>query len=220
VADLNPSWWPAGLNRWGLDSRNPLLPQVVSSLAQLAFILGGPIILLVMIEVWPPLVSDQTVYATGLGAMLAFFLLSFAVVPGRSLPPKLPRIMRIMYRLGLALAATGWLLGVGGIVNGCGTPVAQRDVPVVAKHETLQRDPGRRTLYVSLRPWPGSREVLDWGARRRVYDALEVPITGIHTPRSQLEAMPQSATARLVIGHGRLGLEWIKAVRTTSPAEP
>jgi len=208
----NTSSWPKGLNRWGFDPRKPLAPQVASAAAQMVFILGGPAVALFMIARYRPLIADQTLYVSGLSFIAIGFLASLAVPLNRKELSRLPATSRFLYRVSLGFAFTAWVFGLGGIANGFGTPIFVRDVPVVAKHETLERDPARRTHYVSARPWPGSRQVQDINAPLSVYDSLQVPTTTIHTSSAELQAMPHAAKLRLVLGKGRLGLDWLKTV--------
>ena len=83
---------------------------------------------------------------------------------------------------------------------------------VVAKHTTRHSDPARRTYYVAMRAWPPSRTVVELGAPRDVYDRLSVPLVAIDTPQADLDAMPDAGHVRLVLGEGRLGLEWLKSI--------
>ena len=53
---------------------------------------------------------------------------------------------------------------------------------------------------------------MELGAPREVYDRIHVPITAISTQQQELEAMRDSGHVRLVVGEGRLGLEWLKSI--------
>ena len=197
---------------FALDPNKPAAPQIAWAVAQVAYILTGPILGLVTINRYPPLVMDNTIYGVGLGGIAVAFLLSFPLIPDRKLPRGMPLAQKLAFRAGWGLCTTFWLLGVGGIANGYGTPVRDRDVPAVAKHETRERDPARRTHYVSIRAWPGERRIVDLDAPADVYAALEVPVTAIDTPQAELQAMPDAARVRLSVGEGRLGLPWLKGV--------
>jgi hypothetical protein len=83
----------------------------------------------------------------------------------------------------------------------------------VAKHSTRDRDPAKRTYYVAIRAWPPSRTVVELGAPRSVYDRLEVPVIAIDTPQQELDGMPDRAIVRLIVGRGRLGLQWLKEIK-------
>jgi hypothetical protein len=168
--------------------------------------------MLFMIRRYLPLVEDWMLATVALACLLSIFLVSFLLVPGRNLPPKLPVPMRLMYRLGLGLCGTGWVIGLGGVANGYNTPIFVRDVPVVAKHESLERDRTRRSHSLLVRPWSGSRRVQDIDVSIPLYDALAVPVSRTRASYATLEAMPDSAQIRLVLGQGRLGLDWIKSV--------
>jgi hypothetical protein len=63
-----------------------------------------------------------------------------------------------------------------------------------------------------MRAWPPSRTVVELNTPRYVYDRLSVPITAIDTPQEQLAAMADSSSVRLIVGQGRLGLEWLKGI--------
>ena len=212
------SSWAKGLNRWGFDPKKRLGPQIASAAAQMVFILGGPAVALFMIGRYRPLIADQTLYVSGLSLIAIGFLASLAVPLNRKELSRLPATSRFLYRVSLGFAFTAWVFGLGGLANGYGTPIFVRDVPVVAKHETVERDPARRTHYVSTRPWPGSRQVQDIDAPVSIYDSLQVPITTIHTSRAALQAMPDAARIRLVLGKGRLGLDRLKRVELPDSA--
>jgi hypothetical protein len=49
-------------------------------------------------------------------------------------------------------------------------------------------------------------------ASREVYGQLAVPRTDLDTSECDLEAMPDSGVVRLIVGEGRLGLEWLKSI--------
>jgi hypothetical protein len=108
------------------------------------------------------------------------------------------------------------LLGLFGIANGYDTPLISRDVAVVAKHTTRHNDPAKRTYYVAVRAWPSSPAVVELGVPRDTYDRLHVPLTGIHTPQGDLDAMPDSGFVRLIVGEGRLGLQWFKGIEVVA----
>jgi hypothetical protein len=50
-------------------------------------------------------------------------------------------------------------------------------------------------------------------ASREVYGQLAVPRTDLDTSECDLEAMPDSGVVRLIVGEGRLGLEWLKSIK-------
>jgi hypothetical protein len=196
----------------GIDPRKPLGPQIASAVGQIAFILGGPAIGLVTIRHYPFLIRDRTIYIGGLTGIAAFALASVAVVKTSSLPAGLPTPMRYMFRLGLGLAATFWLLGITGIVNGYGTRVINRPVVVVGKRQTRQRDPSRRAYYLAVRAWPPLPTVVELDGPAAVYEKVDVPLIALDTPQSQLDAMPDSGAVSLAVGQGRLGLEWLSGI--------
>jgi hypothetical protein len=206
-------WWrPGGRNPFALDPDKPALQQIGGNIAAVGFIVGGPVLGLVTIRQYPPLVMDTTLYTVGLASIAALFLASFALIPERMMPRGLPLPQRLAARAGWGLCGALMLLGLGGLANGYGTALFTRDAPAVAKHETLERDPARRTHYVSIRAWPGSRKVVDLGAPLEVYAQLALPITPVRTPNAALQAMPDAATIRLTLGKGRLGADWLKTI--------
>jgi hypothetical protein len=200
------------LNRLGFDPNKPMGPQVAAAAAQLVFIIGGPLVALVTINDYPFLIQDRTLYVGGLSSIALFSLATFPLFGAESLPKGLSLLNALMFRAGCGLAMTGWLLGIGGIANGFGAPLFCREVPVVGKRHTLQHDPSNRAYYLAVRAWPHSSAVVELDAPRTVYDRLDVPITDMHTPQSDLEAMPDLGTVRLILGKGRLGLDWLKQI--------
>jgi hypothetical protein len=198
--------------RLGIDPRKPLAPQIASAVAQIAFILGGPAIGLVTIRYYPFLIRDRTIYIGGLTGVTVFALASVAIVRKTSLPPGMPPPMRLMFRLSLGMAATFWLLGISGIVNGYGMRVMNRQVMVVGKRQTRQHDPSRRAHYLAVRAWPSSPTVVELESPVAVYEQLDVPVIDVDTPQSRLDAMPDTGTVSLAVGQGRLGLEWMSGI--------
>jgi hypothetical protein len=206
-------WWrPEGRSPFALDPTKPRVPQIASIVGQSLIIFGGPAIGLVTIKYYPFLIQDRTLYIGGLASIVFWFLTSFVTFGSKAFPSGMPQVLRLQFRAGYGLCMTGMLLGLTGIANGYNTPLINRDVAVVSKHTTRHRDPGNRTYYVAMRAWPPSRRVVEIGAPREVYDRLHVPLTAIGTPGQELDAMPDSGYVRLIVGEGRLGLEWLKRV--------
>ncbi|MGE5242858.1 MAG: hypothetical protein ACM3SQ_01340 [Betaproteobacteria bacterium] len=206
-------WWrPEGFNRFGFDPTKPLGPQVAWAVAQVAVILGGPILAVEAIGRYPFLVRDRTIYAGGLASAAVFFVVSFAVFRKKSLPKNIPLLSALMFRAGWSLAMTGWMLGLGLVINGYGTPLVGREAAVVGKRHTLDRDPSHRTYYLVVRAWQPSRLVVEVDAPRELYDELDVPVVPVDAPAAVLERMPDAAVVRLLVGKGRLGLEWLERV--------
>jgi hypothetical protein len=166
----------------------------------------------VTIKYYPFLIEDRTLYIAGLASIAFWFLASFAMFGSESFPRGMPQFLKLQFRAGFGLCMTGLLLGLFGIANGYDTPLISRDVAGVAKHTTRHSDPARRTYYVAMRAWPQSRTVVELGAPREVYDRLSVPLVAIDTPQAELVAMPDAGHVRLVLGEGRLGLEWLKSI--------
>lgn len=116
----------------------------------------------------------------------------------------MPQFLKLQFRAGYGLCMTFLLVGLFGIVNGYDTPLISRDVAVVAK--------ANRNNYVNMRAWPPSPAVVKLMASREVYGLLAVPRIDLDTPERDLEAMPDSGAVRLIVGEGRLGVEWLKAI--------
>jgi hypothetical protein len=206
-------WWrPEGRSPFALDPAKPRRPQIISAFWQSLIIFGGPLIGLLAIKHYPFLIMDRTIYVGGLTSIVFWFLASFVVWGNDDFPRGMPQQLKLVFRAGFGLCMSFLLLGLVGIANGYNTPVIARDVAVVAKHPTRQSDPAKRTYYVAMRAWPSSRTVVELGAPRYVYDRLRVPVTAIDTPQKDLEAMADSGSVRLIVGQGRLGVEWLKGI--------
>ena len=213
MSNVQEVWWrPGGRSPFALDPTKPRLPQTGSMVGQFLIIFGGPAIGLVTIKYDPFLIEDRAIYIGGLASIVFWFLASFAMFGNESFPRGMPQFLKLQFRAGFGLCMTGLLLGLFGIANGYDTPLISRDVAVVAKHTTRHSDPARRTYYVAMRAWPPSRTVVELGALREVYDRLPVPLVAIGTPQADLDAMPDAGDVRLVLGQGRLGLEWLKSI--------
>jgi hypothetical protein len=178
-------------------------------------IFGGPAIGLVTINHYPFLIEDRTLYGVGLASIVFGFLASFAIFGKKYFPKGMPPLLKLPFRAGFGLCVSFLLLGAAGIVNGYGMPLVSRDVAVVSKHTTRHSDPTHRTYYLAIRAWPPSAAIVELGTPRDVYDRVDVPLTAIGMPQQDLEAMRDSAHVRLVVGEGRLGLEWLKSIEPT-----
>jgi hypothetical protein len=215
-ADGQQLWWNSRVqnlrNLFGLDASKPFWPQIVSLIWQFGIIFGGPLLGLVTINHYPFLIQDRTLYIVGLSSIVFWFLASFVIPHWSGFPRGTPAITKLQFRAGLGLCMTGLVLGVVGIANGYGSPLVSRDVPVVAKRETLERDASRRTYYLAIRAWPDSRTVVELGAPRAVYDQLAVPLAAFETPQRVLDAMADAGYVKLTVGKGRFGLEWLKQI--------
>jgi hypothetical protein len=191
------------------------MQRVVHAIFQLAVLFGGPALGIVAIDHYPFLVSDRTLYVIGISCGLLFFLLTFPLFRRDDFLRKLPIVLRAAFRVGWGVASTFFLIGVVGIANGYGTPSDARRVAVVAKRETLQQDPARRAYYLAVRPWPGARTVVELEASKSTYDRLSVPLDVVDSPQKALSAMPDAGEVILIVGKGRLGLEWLKGIGPT-----
>ena len=196
---------------FGIGSREPRSRKIKTVLLWMAPFLCGLPLGLVFLDYFPFLTTDRTFYLVAGSSLCFFFLLSFVALRYDPDLSKFPLFFRIAARFGWALGSTFFLWGLIGIVSGLGTPQESRVVPVVAKHPTLQRDPASRT-YIAVRPWLGSHTVVELLAPRSTYDRLLVPVDAIDTPQTVLDEMPDTAQAILIVGRGRLGLEWLKSI--------
>jgi hypothetical protein len=213
MSNAQEVWWrPGGRSPFALDPAKPRLPQIVSAIGQSLIIFGGPLIGLFAINRYPFLIMDRTIYIGGATGIVFWFLASFAIYGDKDFPRGMPQFLKLQFRAGYGLCMTFLLLGLFGIANGYGMPTISRDVAVVAKHPTRHSDPARRTYYVAMRAWPSSRAVVELNTPRDVYDRLRVPLTAIDTPQEELDAMADSGSVRLIVGQGRLGVEWLKGI--------
>ena len=213
MAAAQEVWWrPGGRSPFALDPTKPRWPQIVSIVGQCSIIFGGPALGLVTIKYYPFLIQDHAIYIGGITSTIFWFIASFAIFGDKSFPRGMPQLLKLQFRAGYGLCMTGLLLGLSGIANGYDTPLVSRDVAVVSKHTTRHSDPARRTYYVALRAWRPSRTVVELSAPRDVYDRLAVPVTAIGTSQEELTAMPDNGAARLTVGEGRFGLEWLKQI--------
>jgi hypothetical protein len=197
---------------FGLGSREPGSRKIKTVLLLMTPLLCGPPLGMVFAAYYPFLTRDRTFYLVAGSSVCFFFLFSFAALRHDPDLSKFPLFFQIAARFGWALASTAFLWGLIGVVNGLGTPQESRVVPVVARHPTLQRDPARRTYYIAVRPWRGSRTVVELEAPRSTYDRLLVQVDAIDTPQTVLDDMPDTGQAILIVGKGRLGLEWLKSI--------
>jgi len=197
---------------FSLDPSKPKNPQILAVILQFLVILGGPALGLAAIKFYPFLVQDRTWDIGGVASILILFLTSFLYFKDNDFPAEVPALLRLLFRMGWGLALTFLLVGVVGIANGYGTKLTNREVEVVSKHQSRERETSRRTNYLSVRAWSKSRAVVDLEVSREIYERLDVPLTPIHSPQEMLDEMPVAGHVRLVVGEGRLGLEWFKRV--------
>jgi hypothetical protein len=167
---------------------------------------------LIGISHFPALVTDATIYGLGLGSISVLFLASFVLIPARSLPKGIPLGAALMFRAGWSLCATFLWVGAGLILNGYDTPPISRDVAVVGKRESLERDPTHRQYSLEVRAWPSSRFVTEVDTTRQVFEAASVPVVAVDTSEAMLLTMRDAGTASLTVGRGRLGLDWVQKI--------
>lgn len=196
----------------GLNAREPKSRQIVTILLWTVPLICGPALGLVFDAHYPFLVQDRTLYIGAAISVFFLFLFSFVALRRDRSLPRFPMPLRIVARLGWAIGSTSLVWGLIGIVNGAGMPVQSRQVSAVVKHHTLQRDPAQRTYYIAVRPWKGSRTVVELPGPRATYDQLPVPVNAIDTPLKVLDVMPDAGRVTLVVGKGRFGLEWLRSI--------
>ena len=157
-------------------------------------------------------------YCGAICSIFFFFLSSFVVFRHDHSLYRFSLISRTLFRFGWGLSSAAFVWGIIGIANGLGTPLESRCVAVVAKHQTLQRNPANRTYYLAVRPWRESKAVVELECSRTTYDQLPVPINAIDTAQKVLSEMPGTDQVILTVGKGRFGLEWLKSIEP--PAKP
>lgn len=65
------------------------------------------------------------------------------------------------------------------------------------------------------------RRVIELPGPRAIYDRLSVPVDVIDTPQAVLDNMPDTGLVTLVVGKGRLGLEWLRSIQPLGkPIDP
>src|SRR5689334_6838288 len=213
MSEVQEVWWrPGGRSPFALDPSKPRWPQIRSAIGLSFIIFGGPLLGLFAINHYPFLILERSIYIGGAAGIVFWFLASFAIFGDQDFPRGMPQFLKLQFRAGYGLCMTFLLVGLFGIVNGYDTPLISRNVAVVAKHTTRHTDPAKRSYYVAVRAWAPSSAVVGLGAPRSVYDQLNVPRSDIDSPQEQLEAMPDSGVVRLIVGEGRLGLEWLKSI--------
>jgi hypothetical protein len=212
VANEYPWWRPGGRSPFSFDPDQPLWPQILSATAQATVIFGGPVVGLIGISRFPALVTDATIYGLGLGSIFVLFLASFVLIPARSLPKGIPLGAALMFLAVWSLSATFLWLGAGLILNGYDTLLISRDVAVVGKRESLERDPTHRQYSLEVRAWPSSRFVTEVDTTRQVFEAASVPVVAVDTSEAMLLTMRDAGTASLTVGRGRLGLDWVQKI--------
>jgi hypothetical protein len=201
---------------FGLDPTKPKARQVVSIILQCGVLIGGPLLGLATINYYPFLIPVRTLCIGGIGSACLFFLLSFVTFRRSSDLFAFPLVLRLAFRFGWSICFTFLVWGLIGVANGFGTPLESIQVPVVAKRETLQRDPARRTYYLAVRPWRNSHTVAELPGQRATYDRLRVPVDDVGTPQKVLDEMPDTGQVDLIVGRGRLGLGWLKTIEPVS----
>ena len=197
---------------FGLDPTKPKAVRVVSIILQCVVLIGGPLLGMATINYYPFLIPVQTLCIGGIGSAFLSFLLSFMTFRRSSDLFAFPLVMRFAFRFGWSICLTFLVWGLIGVANGFGTPLESIRVPVVAKRETLQRDPARRTYYLALRPWRNSHNVAELPGPRATYDQLRVPVDEVGTPQKVLDEMPDTGQVDLIVGRGRFGLGWLKSI--------
>ena len=198
------SWLPDADDVWGLDRSKPLRPQIVSTVAALALLIGGPLLAVVWLDHVPPLVSDSTMTIGVLAGTAMGLAATFAIWRERRTGAAFA--VELFCRAGLGFGIAALVAGLLGIANGYATPVETYDAPVVGKHY----DAG--CYRVAMRAWPGSQSVVELPTSYRVYAGLNVPVIARGLAQGTLDDLPDADRVQLKIGEGRLGLVWLGGI--------
>lgn len=195
-----------------LDPSKPRGPQIARIAAQIFGILGGPIFGLVGMVCYPILIPDRLLVAGGLAGVVLWFAASFSFVRDRFFPGDAPFSGKLMVRFGIAVCATGWTIGAIDIANGYATPVSARNIPIAYKRASRDSDPERRSYYVGARLWSSPRDIIEITVPHELFNRLDVPNTDVETSHPAFGAMPNAGHVRLLVGHGRFGIQWLHGV--------
>lgn len=199
--------------KFHFDPTKPRWLQIVKLAAQIFALLGGAVVALASVLMYPPLLTGTGFAIVYLGPIALGFVASFFLVPKSWFTADMPAFVRLQARFGLGLLGAAWFIGAFGIVNGYATPVFVKDAPMVYKRTSTPSDPKQINYYVGTRVWPSSRNVYEVTVRRDLYSHLEVPVVKAwHIPWQQLDAMPNRGLLRLTVGQGRLGINWLHSV--------
>jgi len=199
--------------RFHFDPDKPRWLQVVWLLTQIFGLLGGLVLSVVSMLMYPMLLTGTGYAVVYLGPAAVGLLMSFLLIPRAWFPASMSGPVRFQIRLGIGLFGAAWFIGAFGIVNGYSTSSVVRDEPMVYRRTSTPSDPSHMSYYVGTRVWPSSRDVFEIVVRRPLYDSLDVPVTTLwHIPRQKLYAMPDDGLLRLAVGRGRLGVDWLQGV--------
>ena len=164
------------------------------ALAGILLVSGGILLAAFTVHRYQPL-DTETMRAAVPASYLAFALIAFVAIPrpwyaGSQTP--------WAARVGLAVAASAglWSCILAGLawINGAGTHVSARDVAWIDRRVVVRR--GNYRIYeVIVKPWPASQRAVTLGIQPEQYRALE-----------------PGRSVRLLIGAGRLGVEWLQRV--------
>jgi hypothetical protein len=195
-----------------LDPSKPRGPQMARIAAQIFGILGGPLFGLIGMLCYPILIPDRLLVAGGLASILLWFAAGFFFIRDSFFPGDAPFSGKLMVRFGVAVCATGWMIGLVDIANGHGTPVVTRDVAVAYKRASRDSDPERRSYYVGARLWSSPRDIVEITVPHALFNRLNVPNTDIDRSHPDVGAMPNAGQVQLLVGEGRFGIEWLRGV--------
>ena len=198
--------------KFHFDPSKPRWIQVAKILAQVFAVLGGIVLVLAAMFLYPMLLTGPGFALAYLGPAPAACAAAF-LIRRTWLPADMQRSTRVQLRFCIGFAATFWLAGLFGLVNGYTTPVVARDAGMVYKRTSTPSDPKHMSYYVGARVWPSSRDVYEITVPADLYRSLDVPtVTHWSVPRQQLYAMPDHGVLRLIVGRGRLGVDWLHGV--------
>jgi hypothetical protein len=205
--------------KFHFDPTKPRWLQIVKLTAQIFALLGGLLLALASMLMYPMLLSGTGYAIVYLGPIALVFVTSFFLVAQAWFPADMPAFVRLQMRFGMGLFAAAWFIGVFGIANGYATPIIVQDAPMVYKRTSTPSDPKQISYYVGTRVWQSSRKVYEITVRRDLYLHLDVPVVKAwHIPWQQLHAMPNRGLLRLTVGRGRLGINWLHSVVGVAPS--
>jgi len=205
--------------KFHFDPTKPRWIQILKIAAQMGAFFGGLLLSLVSMFVYPMLLTDRGFAAVYLGGPLLAFGVTFFLVHRSWFPADMPPSARLQVRLGIGMCAAFACAGLFGIVNGYRTPLVIQDSPMVYRRTSTPSDSKQMGYYVGTRVWPSSRDVYEVIVPRSVYANLDdVPVlTQGRITRRQIEAIPDHGMLRLLVGRGRLGVNWLDRVVGTNP---
>jgi hypothetical protein len=194
------------------DPSKPRGPQIAWLAAEMFGLLGGPIFGLIGMVRYPILIPDRVLVLGSLASIALWFAISFLFIRSKYFPNDMPNSARLMMRFGIAICATAWVIGLIDIANGYATPVITRDAAVAYKRASRDSNPDRRDYYFGARLWSSPRDIVEITVPRDLFNRVDVPNTDLERFHPAFHEMPNRGNVRLMVGQGRLGIEWLHGV--------